>query len=74
MIYSLATCTLAALLFLKSRKIAHLFFWYVIAVIIGWIIPFSFLLSWVIMAMAPYKEDYEPPANSFDKALRNDDD
>jgi hypothetical protein len=73
MIFSLATCTLAALLFLNSRKIAHLFFWYVIAVALGWIIPFGFLISWVIMVMAPHKEDHKPPANSFDKAFGKDD-
>lgn len=73
MIFSLATCTLAALLFLNSRKIAHLFFWYVIAFVMGWIIPFGFLISWVIMVLAPYKEGYKPPVNSFDKAFGKDD-
>lgn len=44
-----------------------------IAVALGWVIPFGFLISWVIMVMAAHKEDHKPPANSFDKAFGKDD-
>ncbi len=74
MIFSFAACTLALLLFLKSRKIWHLTFWYAVAVAIGLAVPFGGLLSWAVMVIAPYKEDYKPKPNSFDKAFENDED
>ena len=74
MIFSLAARTLAVLLFHKSRKVWHLAFLYAVAVTIGFVIPFGFLLSWVVMAIAPYKEDYIPKANSFDKEFSKDED
>lgn len=72
MIFSLAACTLAVLLFLKSRKVWHLAFWYAVAVAMGLVIPFGGLLSWAVMAIAPYKEDHIPKANSFDKEFSKD--
>ena len=62
---------IAFIFYCRSKKLRSLAIYATIALAIGVIIPFSFLISWAIMDNADNKEGYEKP-NSFKKKFDED--
>jgi hypothetical protein len=67
MLYALIIHIIAFLIYSRRKDLVSLFGLAIIALIIGSIIPFGYLLSWLLMNAAEKKEGYEKKQDSFDK-------
>jgi len=72
MIYSLLFSTVAFAFLYKSRKPNSLLLWAIPAVLVGFVIPFGSILSWIFLYKAAYRDDYPRKPSSFDKAFGDD--
>lgn len=71
LIFAIPIHVVAFAFFSRSKKLRSLAIYAIIALAIGAVVPFAFVISWALMANAASKEGCEKP-NSFNKKFDDD--
>ena len=71
LIFAIPIHIMAFIFYCRSKKLKSLAIYAIIALAIGAVVPFAFLISWALMDNAASKEGCEKP-NSFNKKFEED--